>query len=89
MRHTCSKYRFMHAIYGIYCILHGICLKVPKCEIFITELYTLSDPIWVGDLGSEAKHQFFESLKADVFHFLFLTMTDSSATIIPRILSGR
>ncbi len=26
------------------------CLKVPKREIFVTELFILSDPIWVGDL---------------------------------------
>jgi len=77
----------MHAIYGIYCILHGICLKVPKCEIFITKLYTLSEPFWVGDLGSEAKTSIFVSFKADICHF-FLTMTESSAKIIPRILSG-
>jgi hypothetical protein len=25
-------------------------LKVPKREIFVTELFTLSDPIWIGDL---------------------------------------
>jgi hypothetical protein len=24
----------------------------------VTELYTLSDPIWVGDLGTEAKNPF-------------------------------
>jgi hypothetical protein len=33
-------------------------LKVPKREIFVTELYTLSEPIWVGDLGTEAKNPF-------------------------------
>jgi hypothetical protein len=26
-------------------------LKVHKREIFITELFTLRDPIWVGDLA--------------------------------------
>jgi hypothetical protein len=25
-------------------------LKVPKREIFVTELFTLSVPIWIGDL---------------------------------------
>jgi hypothetical protein len=24
----------------------------------VTELYTLSEPIWVGDLGTEAKNPF-------------------------------
>ncbi len=33
-------------------------LKVPKHEIFVTEIYTLSDPSWVGDLGTEAKNPF-------------------------------
>jgi hypothetical protein len=28
---------------------------MPKSEIFVTELFALIDPIWVGDLGSEAK----------------------------------
>jgi hypothetical protein len=26
-------------------------LKVPKCEIFMTELFTLSDPVWADLLG--------------------------------------
>ncbi len=33
-----------------------ILLKVPKREIFVTELSTLSDPIWVGDLRNEPKN---------------------------------
>ena len=33
-------------------------LKVPKREIFVTELFTLSDPIWIGDLRSEPKNLF-------------------------------
>jgi hypothetical protein len=33
-------------------------LKVPKREIFVTELFTLSDPIWVGDLRTEPKKPF-------------------------------
>jgi hypothetical protein len=33
-------------------------LKVRKREIFVPELYTLSEPIWVGDLGTEAKNPF-------------------------------
>jgi hypothetical protein len=33
-------------------------LKVPKREIFVTELLTLSDPIWVGDLRTEPKKPF-------------------------------
>jgi hypothetical protein len=33
-------------------------LKVPKSEIFVTELFILSDPIWVGDLRTEPKKPF-------------------------------
>jgi hypothetical protein len=33
-------------------------LKVPKREIFVTELFILSDPIWVGDLRTEPKKTF-------------------------------
>ncbi len=28
-------------------------LKVPKREIFVTELFTRSDPIWIGDMRTE------------------------------------
>ena len=30
-------------------------LKVPKREIFVTELFILSEPIWVGNLRTEPK----------------------------------
>jgi hypothetical protein len=33
-------------------------LKVPKREIFLTELIILSYPIWTGDLGTKAKNRF-------------------------------
>ncbi len=33
-------------------------LKVPKREMFVTELFILSDPIWVGDLRTEPKKPF-------------------------------
>jgi hypothetical protein len=39
-------------------MVNCVWLKVPKREIFVTELYTLSDPIWVGDLETEAKNPF-------------------------------
>ncbi len=38
------------------CIISS--LKVPKREIFVTELFILSDPIWVGDLRNEPKKTF-------------------------------
>jgi hypothetical protein len=33
-------------------------LKVPKREIFVTELFILSDLIWEGDLRTEPKKPF-------------------------------
>jgi hypothetical protein len=33
-------------------------LKVPKREIFVTELFTLSDPICIADLRIEPKNAF-------------------------------
>jgi hypothetical protein len=33
-------------------------LKVPKSEIFVTELFTLSDPIWIADMRIEPKKLF-------------------------------
>jgi hypothetical protein len=46
-------------------------LKVPKREIFVTELFILSDPIWVGDLRPEPKKPFFKSIRL-IFTILFL-----------------
>jgi hypothetical protein len=45
---------------------------VPKREIFVTELFTLSDPIWVGDLGTEPKNRFLKVFKL-IFVILFFT----------------
>jgi hypothetical protein len=36
----------------------ALSLKLPKREIFVTELFILSDPIWVGDLRNEPKKPF-------------------------------
>ncbi len=33
-------------------------LKVPKREIFVTEVIILSDPLWIGDLRTKAKNRF-------------------------------
>jgi hypothetical protein len=41
-------------------------LKVPKREIFVTELFTLSDPIWIGDMYTEPKNQIFK-----IFRIIF------------------
>jgi hypothetical protein len=47
-------------------------LKVPKREIFVTELYTLSEAIWVGDLGTEAKNPFVKCVR-QMFAIFFFT----------------
>jgi hypothetical protein len=47
-------------------------LKEPKREIFVNEFFTLSDPIWVGDLVT----------------CFILAMTDSSAKIVLRTVSN-
>ncbi len=57
---------------------------MPKREIFVTEFFTLSDPIWVGDLRTEPKIYF---RRADIRHFVFLAMTKHAVKIIPRLLS--
>ncbi len=33
-------------------------VPIPKREIFVTELFILSDPIWVDDLRNEPKKPF-------------------------------
>ncbi len=45
-------------------------LKVPKHEIFLTELIILSYPIWIGDLGSTAKNWFVWNVRG-IFAILF------------------
>jgi hypothetical protein len=46
-------------------------LKVPKRENFSPAFYTLSEPIWVGDLGTEPKNLFFYHLTPDFERFWF------------------
>ncbi len=46
-------------------------LKVPKREIFVTELLILSDPICVGDLRTEPIKPFVKSVRL-IFAILFL-----------------
>jgi hypothetical protein len=45
-------------IYFIWVTIYPTALKVPKREIFVTELFILCDPIWVGDLRNEPKKPF-------------------------------
>ncbi len=42
---------------GNLALLKGL-LKVPKREIFVIEIITLSDPIWIGDMRTEPKKPF-------------------------------
>ncbi len=44
--------------YELFMNIPLVFLKVPKREIFVTELFILSDPIWVGDLRTEPKKPF-------------------------------
>jgi hypothetical protein len=46
---TCINLRFCH---------QRLTLQVPKREIFVTELFTLSDSICIGDLRIEPKNSF-------------------------------
>ncbi len=52
-------------------------LKVPKREIFVTELIILSHPIWIGDLRTKAKNRFLSIvrlLSAILFFYRRLSM---------------
>jgi hypothetical protein len=56
----------VHPLKKLFCykkLRSGFCcdcifLKVPKREIFVTELIILSDPIWIVDLRTKAKNRF-------------------------------
>jgi hypothetical protein len=39
-----------------------VLFKVPKREIFVTELIILSHPIWIGDLRNDQKIDLYELL---------------------------
>ncbi len=60
---------------------------MPKREIFVTELFTLSGPIWIGDLRTDQKIHLCEVL-VDIPHFVLLPMTECAVKIIPRLLSN-
>jgi hypothetical protein len=50
---------------------------VPKLEIFVTELFTPSDPIWVGDWLIDAKKLIVENFQVDIR--LLVIFTDDCA----------
>ncbi len=45
--------------------IYELCLKVPKRENFSLAFFALSEPIWVCDLGSGKKNQFFYQMIPD------------------------
>jgi hypothetical protein len=45
-------------------------LKVPKREIFVTELIILRHPIWIGDLRTKAKNRFVRIVRLLLANFL-------------------
>ncbi len=65
-------------------------LKVPKREIFVTEIFTiftLTNPIWVGDLRHEPKKC--SKVLGWYSPFGFFAMTESSAKLFYLTLSLR
>jgi hypothetical protein len=46
-------------------------LKVPKRENFLLAFFALSEPIWVGDLGTKPQKIFFSHLTPDFDRFWF------------------
>ncbi len=46
-------------------------LKVPKHENFLLSFFALREPIWVGDLGTDPKNNFFFHLTPDFDGFWF------------------
>ncbi len=64
-------------------------LKVPKCEIFDPFIFTPINPIWVGDLRTGEKKNFFSKTTADIRHFVFFTQAEPALKICLRRLSLR
>ena len=48
-----------------------VLLKVPKRENFSLEFFALSEPIWVGELGTGEKNRIFYRLTPDFDGFWF------------------
>ncbi len=60
--HLSFNFLCLLLLYSIYLngydLIFILTLKVPKPEILVTELFILSDPIWVVDLRNEPKKPF-------------------------------
>jgi hypothetical protein len=52
-------------------MLNDSTLKVPKRENFLLTFFTLREPIWLGDLGTEPKNPFFYHLTSGSQRFWF------------------
>jgi hypothetical protein len=57
--------------FRIFIFLSDYPLKVPKRENFSLAFFTLSEPIWVGDLGIAKKNSFFCHVTPDFDGFPF------------------
>jgi hypothetical protein len=55
----------------MYARSHFLTLKVPKRENFSLAFFALSEPIWVGDLGTGEKNRIFYQLTPDFDGFWF------------------
>ena len=62
---------------------------VPKREIFVTELITLSHPMWIGDLRTKAKNRFVCIVRLLFAILVFFPLTGCALKNIPRLLSMR
>jgi hypothetical protein len=61
----------------------SLCLKVPKREIFMTELSILSVPIWIGNLKAKPKKTFVQSVRLIFAIFVSLPMTEYAVKVFP------
>jgi hypothetical protein len=50
-------------------------------RILSSRFFTLSDPIWLGDLGTEAKNRFFYHFGPDYDEFGFLPHAEFSVNL--------
>ncbi len=56
----------------IYTFVRPSPLKVPKCENFSIAFFAQSEPIWICDVGTSKKIEFFSQLTPDFDGFLVL-----------------
>ncbi len=88
---TCTTFSFKLILLGGCDSRARICipLKVPKCEIFDPFFFTSINPIWVGDLRTGEKKNFFEDYGRYSPFYFFFTQTEPALKICLRRLSLR